>query len=232
MNRYSVIREKRRREIVLLRGCGCAYRRCAFCDYYHDADVDAASNYVLNKEVLSRVNGELGELEVINSGSVFELDGDTLSLIKRVCCEKGIRTLHFEAHYMYAPKIPALRREFDGIAVKMKLGLETFDFDMREGVLHKGIAERDPQKIAEHFDEANLLFGLVGQTAESMTRDIKLGLSLFERVCVNIMCENSTAVRPDAAVVAEFVQKVYPAYADDPRVDILMENTDFGVGEL
>ncbi|MCX4384174.1 MAG: radical SAM protein [Clostridia bacterium] len=231
MDRYSVIREKRKREIVLLRGSGCKYKKCAFCDYYHDSNVDAAANFALNATVLGRVTGEYGDLEVINSGSVFELDRDTIALIKKVCRDKHIGTVHFESHFMYADKIPALRREFDGVALKMKLGLETFDYDYREGVLCKGIRERDPEKIARHFDEANFLFGLRGQTAAGMTEDIKLGLKYFERICINIMCENSTAVRPDAAAIAEFMQAVYPVYKDDPRIDILIQNTDFGVGD-
>ena len=44
------------------------------------------------------------------------------------------------------------------------------------------------------------------------------------------MCENTTSVKPDGAVADVFLRKVYPLYKDDPRVDILIENTDFGVG--
>ena len=40
MQRYSTITEKNPREIVLLRGRGCRYRRCAFCDYHEDASCD------------------------------------------------------------------------------------------------------------------------------------------------------------------------------------------------
>lgn len=80
-------------------------------------------------------------------------------------------------------------------------------------------------------DEANLLFGLTGQTAESMARDMELGLAHFRRLCVNIMCENSTNIQPDRAVIGAFLRELYPRYKDDPRVDILLCNTDFGVGD-
>ena len=33
MERYSVITEKNRREIVLLRAFPCAWGKCSFCDY-------------------------------------------------------------------------------------------------------------------------------------------------------------------------------------------------------
>lgn len=230
MERYARITEKAKREIVLLRGTGCAYRKCLFCDYHTDCHPDEDANFTLNDGVLSRVTGEYGDLEVINSGSVFELDKRTLARIHALCREKNIRKLHFESHYIYRDKIPALRATFADVELKMKLGLETFDYDLRENVLHKGIPAREPNEIAAAFDEANFLFGIRGQTAESMQRDVRLGLRHFERICINIMCANSTAVAPDADVIAAFTSCVYPLYADNERVDILLHNTDFGVG--
>lgn len=230
MQRYDVIRAKRPREIVLLRTTGCMYRKCAFCDYHLDRSPDVRANYELNASVLDRVTGEFGDLEVINSGSVFDFDEPTLDLIRAVCGERGITTIHFESHYGYRRRIPALRAAFADFDLKMKLGLETFDAEFRELVLHKGIAETDPARIAEHFDEANFLFGLKGQTLASMERDIELGLAHFERICLNVMCENSTPVKPDPSVVEAFVCEIYPRYRNDARVDMLVSNTDFGVG--
>ncbi len=230
--RYSVITEKNPREIVMLRGSGCKWRRCTFCDYHLDASPDAAANYALNEQVLGQVRGIYGRLEVINSGSIVDLDERTRSLIRSICLEKHINTLHFECHYMHRRELPACRSYFAdaGITTKVKIGVETFDADYRERILDKGISERDPARIAEGFDEACLLFGLSGQTSVSMIDDIRTGLSCFERVCVNLMTENSTPVKPDAQVLADFMENVYPLYRDDPRVDILLNNTDFGVG--
>lgn len=230
MERYSQIHEKRPREIVLLRGRGCAYRKCPFCDYHLDSCSDGEENFALNQSVLSRVTGKFHELEVINSGSVFELDEKTLALLRTRCAEKHITVLHFESHYLYEAQIPALRKAFAPVTLKMKLGLETFDYDFRETVLKKGIPVRDPQRIAKNFDEANFLFGIRGQTKESMERDLELGLTYFERICVNLMCENSTPVKPDKAVISLFLNELYPRYRENERVDILIDNLDFGVG--
>lgn len=230
MPRYSVITTKQPREIVLLRGQGCVYKRCAFCDYHLDASPDIAANIRLNRDVLSRVTGVYGELEVINSGSVFELDDDTLDHIASVCTACAIDTIHFESHYLYRARIPELRERFGAFDLKLKLGLETFDHDFRENVLHKGIPDADPATIVRNFDEANLLVGLPTQTVSSMTRDIELGLTYFERICVNVMCANSAALQPDPTVVTTFMQELYPRCNRDPRIDILVENTDFGVG--
>ncbi|MDE6869405.1 MAG: radical SAM protein [Clostridia bacterium] len=231
MQRYSVIDNKRSREIVLLRGRGCVYKKCTFCDYYLDSCQDEGANFGINKETLDKVSGIYGDLEIINSGSVFELDDATLEYIQKTCREKGIKTLHFEAHYLYRSRIPQLRERFKDFCLKLKLGLETFDYHLREDVLCKGIAEQDPQKISSGFDEVNLLFGLSGQSVESMQRDMQLALEKFERVCVNIMCDNTTAVKPDKNVIGEFMKFIYPQYIDNVRVDILVNNTDFGVGD-
>ena len=112
----------------------------------------------------------------------------------------------------------------------MKLGLESFDPALREDVLKKGIAETDPAAIARDFDEANMLVGITGQTRESLQRDFELGLEHFERLCVNVMCPNTTPVKPDQAVIELFMREFYPALEANPRVDVLVNNTDFGVG--
>lgn len=138
MERYSIIHEKNSREIVLLRGSGCVYTKCTFCDYYSDSCKNEEENFRLNSKVLENVTGIYQNLEVINSGSVFELDKNTVELIKKVCKQKNIHTIHFESHYLYNNRIADLRKEFSDFTLKMKLGLETFDYDFRENVLKKG----------------------------------------------------------------------------------------------
>lgn len=232
MNRYSIITEKNKREIVLLRGSGCKWRRCRFCDYHKDFSRDEAENFALNRQELAKVTGVYGKLEVINSGSFVDLDEQTMQLIVDFCVERSIREVHFECHWMHRAEIPALRRRFAGcgVEVKMKIGVETFDAVYRETVLCKGMDETEPKRIAEDFDEVCLLFGLEGQTEASMRRDVEIGLRYFQRVCVNIMVENTTKIKPDASVIDVFVKRIYPDYIQNQRVDILMENTDFGVG--
>lgn len=90
MERYSLIKDKQPREIVLLRGAGCVYKRCTFCDYHTDCDQDTAANFRLNQAVLDRVTGLFGELEVINSGSVFELD--VRSTVAKIFARKRFET--------------------------------------------------------------------------------------------------------------------------------------------
>ena len=69
--RYSKIIGKNQREICLLRGFPCAWGKCAFCDYIEDNGRDTQAMVSLNHQVLQKVTGEFGVLEVINSGSCF-----------------------------------------------------------------------------------------------------------------------------------------------------------------
>lgn len=231
-NRYAVIDEKNKREIIMLIGKGCAWRRCRFCDYHLDFDTDEETCYQLNRQQIQRVTGVHRKLEVINSGSFVDLDPQTMASIEDVCVAKGIQEVHFESHWMHRDEIGALRARFGaiGVTVKVKIGVETFDALFRESYLDKGIDTENPEKIAEFFDECCLLHGIPGQTASSMKRDIEIGLAHFERVCVNIMQANNKPIKPDPDVIAKFALEVYPLYADNDRVDILMENTAFGVG--
>ncbi len=232
MIRYSVITQKNPREIVMLRGNGCKWRRCRFCDYHLDYSKDTESNYELNKEQLAKVTGLYHKLEIINSGSFTDLDEKTLTLIEQICLEKEISELHFECHWMHREEVPAFRECFQrlGITLKLKIGVETFDSLFRESYLDKGITTDDPDEIASYFDEVCLLFGLPGQSVSSMRNDIETGLRYFERVCVNIMTQNQMPIQPDDRVIALFKTEIYPDYAQNDRVDILIENTDFGVG--
>lgn len=231
MKRYGVIKNKYPREILLLRGKGCKWRGCTFCDYHLDASQDERANFILNKQALDQVTGEFGVMEIVNSGSVTELDKDTWKYISKVCADKKIFILIFEAHWMYRDALDEIRSFFKTVDIKFKVGVETFDIDLRERVLNKNFGSVSPIEIAKYFQHINLLQGIVGQTVESMTNDIKVGLKYFERLCVNVMQENSKFIKPDLHVISDFKKYVYPKFIDESRVDILLNNTDFGIGE-
>lgn len=232
MERYSVIEEKNKREIILLRGSGCKWRRCRFCDYHLDFSSNEEENYKLNKVEIEKVTGIYEKLEVINSGSFVDLDEKTMMLLEKVCKRRDLKEIHFECHWKHKEMVSTIRKRFAafGVLVKVKIGVETFDALFRESYLDKGIDTDSPEEIAKYFDECCLLFGIPGQSKESMLGDIETGLKYFERICINIMQENGKAIKADNRVIINFVNEIYPIYADNKRVDILMENTAFGVG--
>lgn len=229
MERYNVITAKNPREIVLLKGFPCAWGKCTFCDYISDNSRDEAEMAELNSRVLSRVSGQTGALEVINSGSCFELPRDTLSRIRQIVKEKKIRRLFFESHWMYRNRLQEMR-EFMGIPVVFKIGVETFDNDFRERVLNKHAPFRTPEEVAAYFDSPCLMVCVKGQTQKMIDSDIEILKKYFRLGTVNVFTNNSTAVRQDPALVRWFREKY--AYLDgDPSVEVLYRNTDFGVGD-
>ena len=232
LTRYAVIKEKYPREIVLLRGRGCFWKQCRFCDYHKDSSPNEAESYAINNEALSQVTGCYGILEVVNSGSFPELDTATMMRIREVCREKNIRQIHLEAHWRYVPFLELAREAFaeDGVRVKFKIGVESFVHAYREGLLNKGMGEVTPQEIARHFDEICLLVGFPGQTRLSMRKDILKGLRYFERVCVNVMTPCSASLQPHHAVIQRFLTTIYHEFKNHPSVDILLTNTAWGIG--
>lgn len=232
MERYSIIKNKNPREIVLLRGSGCKWKRCTFCDYHLDFSTNQKANFDINSEALSKVTGLYSKLEVINSGSFCDLDDKTIALIVETCIKNKITTVHFECHYIHRAEVETIKKLFadNNIIVKIKTGVETFNVNYRENVMKKGFGSATPKDIAEYADEVCLLFGLTGQTEQSMINDIETGLKYFDRVCVNIMTPNTTEIQPNLNVISIFQNKVAKNYINNNRVDILFENTDFGVG--
>lgn len=232
MKRYSKILDKDKREIVLLIGNGCKWSKCKFCNYHLDKNKDEGEQYKINAEALDKVTGEFGVLEAINSGSIFELNEKSFNKLLEVCKQKEIKRLIIESHYMYKSRIITLREKCSklGIVLQVKGGVETFDADFREKVLNKGLGYPTLSDLQEVFDIVNLLVGVEGQTLEQVEENIKIGIENFDRVCVNLYKEMEDIMPADEKLKARFMKEVYPLYKDYENVDILVENTDFGVG--
>lgn len=230
MNRYSIIDIKNPREIVLLRSHACKWGRCFFCDYIADNAEDEGMMIKENREVLEKVDGRYKTLEVINSASVFELPKQTWIDIKSICEEKNIEKLYFEAYYNYRNRLDEVRRFFDGIEVQFKCGIESFDDAFRNEYLNKNINFKSPAEVASYFENICLLVGIKGQTPAMVDYDMKCLLKYFKRGCINVFVENTTPVRRDETIVSYFKEKY--GYLDEyENIEILWNNTDFGVGE-
>lgn len=229
MERYNRITSKNKREIVLLKARPCAWGKCRFCDYIDDNSRNLEEMVSLNKEILSRVTGEFGVLEVINSGSCFELPKETLEEIRRVIREKQIRRLFFEAHWMYRKHLQEMR-DFMGIPITFKIGVETFDNDFRENYLNKHADFSSAREVRQWFESPCLMVGIKGQTKEMIDRDIFLLKKYFPLGTINVFTDNSTDVKRDQALVDWFMDQ-YAWLLDDPSVEVLYDRTDFGVGD-
>lgn len=230
--RYNKIEDKHQREIVLLKSFPCKYGKCSFCNYIEDNSLDEKEIDRVNLEVLQEVTGEYGVLEVINSGSVFELTQRTLAEIKKVVLEKNIKTLYFEIYYGYIKRLKEIREYFSEIEIRFRMGLETFDNRYRIEGYNKNFSlnEEQLEEIGKEVYSVCLLICTKGQTKEMIDRDIELGLRYFRGITINIFIDNGTVVKRDEELVRWFIKK-YSYLTDDDRVELLIDNKDLGVFE-
>lgn len=230
--RYNKITDKHQREIVLLKSLPCRYGKCSFCNYIEDNSTDIDEIDRVNLEVLKNITGEFGVLEVINSGSVFEITPNTLVEIKRIVMEKNIKVLYFEIYYGYINLLDKIRDYFKGVEVRFRMGLETFDNDFRINCYNKNfhLEEKDYLMLGERLYSVCLLVCTKGQTREMITRDIELGLKYFKNITINIFIDNGTVVKRDNELVKWFVRE-YSYLTKDDRVELLIDNKDLGVFE-
>lgn len=215
------------REFVLLQGRGCRWGKCTFCNYHLDV---SENPFEVNRPVLERVTGEYGVLDIINSGSAMELDEQTIQLVKKVVREKNIHTLWFEAHFMYRNRLADFARLFAPAVVKFRCGVESFSPEQRKR-WNKGVPEWvTPEDVARHFNGVCLLCCTDDDSRERIVEDIRTAKEYFEYFSVNLFCNNGTPIRRDEVLVEWFKNNMYPLIKDDPAIEILVDNTDLGVG--
>lgn len=223
MDRYSKVINKNLREIVLLKALPCIWGKCAFCDYIDDNDDNIAEINKLNKEVLNNITGEFGVLEVINSGSCFEIPRESLEYIKKIVVEKKIKKLFLESHWCYKNRLQEMR-DFFGIEIIFKIGVETFDNSFRNLVLNKNANFKTVDEVKESFQSVCLLVGIKGQTKEMIKRDINLVLENFKYATINVFINNTTDVKRDEELVQWFTDN-FKYLEDYQYIEVLYNNT-------
>lgn len=231
IQRYAKITESGiPREIILLKSLPCNWGKCSFCDYIHDNSNDINEIDRFNAEVIQKVSGGLKTLQVINSGSCFEIPPASLQMLKSKVVETGISRLIFEAHWMYRHRLGEMRAFFQ-IPVLFITGIETFDDHFRNGILKKGINFSSVSEVAELFDSVCLMVGIKGQTREMIKNDINIVLQHFKHATINLYNDNSTGIKADKELQTWFRHE-YSWLADEKKIDVLFEITDFGVGTI
>lgn len=229
MDRYNIIHGKNKREIVLLKGFPCVWGKCSFCDYIDDNSRDQNEINNLNIDVLDNVKGTYGVLEVINSGSCFELPKGTLEYIKKVIEEKNIKKLFFESHWCYRNRLQEMRDYFK-VDIVFKIGVESFDNDFRNDFLNKNARFEDYTEVKKYFSSVCLMVGIKGQTKEMIKKDVDIVLNNFDYGTINIFTENTTKIERDEDLIKWF-EREYRFLQSEEKIEVLFENTDFGVGD-
>lgn len=229
MDRYNEIKNKNQREIVLLKGFPCIWGKCSFCDYTLDNDVNEEEMNKLNFEVLENVTGKYKVLEVINSGSCFEIPKKTLDKIKEVIKKQGIQKLFLESHWCYRNRLDEMRKFF-GIEIIFKIGVESFDYNFRNDFLNKNAKFKTVEELKSYFDSPCMMVGIKGQTKEMIDKDIEIVLNNFKHATINVFVDNTSKIKRDNDLARWFKEK-YAFLDDNDYIEVLYNNTDFGVGD-
>lgn len=230
-HRYSKIEGNFEREIVLLKGRPCSYGKCKFCNYTLDNSENEDENFKFNKNILRNVTGEYNVLEVINSGNACDLDLDTLNLIKNILKEKQIKVLYLEMYLNKVKEIEKFRKFFDGVELRFRIGLESFDDEFRKELGKNFIFQNLKDQIVKNYYSACIMVGIKGQSKEMILNDIKEGLNNFSTITVNKWVNNTTEVKADNELSKWFITTIYPIIKDNPRIEVLIDNKDLGVFE-
>ncbi|PKL45976.1 MAG: radical SAM protein [Candidatus Riflebacteria bacterium HGW-Riflebacteria-2] len=217
-----------KREIILLKAFPCKWGRCSFCDYIHDNSEDEVAMNATNHEVIACVTGKHGVLQVINSGSCFEIPQASLQLVKETVDHLHIRKLYMEAWWGYRHRLDEMR-DFFGVPIVFITGIETFDEYFRNQVLKKGFDFNSVEEVRRYFQSICLMVGIKGQTREMIANDIKILLDNFEYATINLYVNNTTGIEADISL-QDWFKHEFAWLKNRPGIDVLFENTDFGVG--
>lgn len=233
--RYSKVKGRFAREIVLLKSFPCIYGKCSFCNYIEDNSSNEEEINITNQEVLKKITGEFKVLEVINSGSVFEIPKESLEKIRDIVYEKGINILYFEIYYSYIKRLNEIISFFNlekKVELRFRMGMETFDNDFRINVYNKKffLREEELKYLSNNIYSVCLLIGTRGQTKEMIRKDIEMGLKYFKAITVNVFVNNGTLVKRDEELVRWFITEMKELFNNE-RVEILIDNKELGVFE-
>lgn len=229
MQRYNKITQKIPREILLLKSLPCIYGKCSFCNYILDNSQNTDEIAATNATLIKAITGEFGIVEIINSGSVFELPISTLEAIRQQVSTRSVHTLYFEAYYGYRKRLQEMRDFFSQQNIRYRIGIETFDDDFRKKILNKPFSTANLTELAEEFYACCLLICIKGQTKAQILEDIECARHYFREITINVFVDNGTAVSRDPALVSWFVQYIYPHIKDEQHIEILIDNKDLGV---
>lgn len=214
----------------MLKAFPCKWAQCHFCDYIHDNSDVEAEILAANQAALAQVTGRFGVLQVINSGSCFEIPPSSMNLIKKTAERNGITQLFFEAHWLYRHRLQEIRDYFS-VPIIFITGIETFDAHFRNVVLGKGIEFNDVAEVRKYFQSVCLMVGIHGQTREMIRNDVDILLKNFAHGTINLFVDNTTTIKADRDL-QEWFKDEFSWLINEKKIDILFANTDFGVGGI
>lgn len=120
---------------------------------------------------------------------------------------------------------------------KSVLDMVTGEFGVLDIINSGSALELDPETIAA-IQEVVKSKGICllcctdtpGDTRERVLKDIALAEEHFEYYSLNLFCPNSTSLKRNEEMAQWVVSDVYPSLLHSSKAEVLIDNTDLGVG--
>ena len=157
------------------------------------------------------------------------MPSDVWELVRDRISKAQIQELICESWWGYNKRFHEIH-EFFPCPVRIKIGVETFDHHLRNDVLNKGMVFETPEEVAAVTDTICLLVGFRGQTRDSVRRDISILLEHFRFGCINLFTPNRLSEGLMDEEIKQWFQEEYAWLDNHPTIEILWENTDWGIG--
>ncbi|EPZ54439.1 putative radical SAM domain protein [[Clostridium] sordellii ATCC 9714] len=98
-------------------------------------------------------------------------------------------------------------REFFGIEIIFKIGVESFDYNFRNNFLNKNAKFKTVEELKSYFDSPCMMVGIKGQTKEMIDKDIEIVLNNFKHATINVFVDNTSKIKRDNDLVRWFKEK-------------------------
>jgi uncharacterized Fe-S cluster-containing MiaB family protein len=186
-----------RRLVVILRGFPCSYGKCTFCPFAIEQSVSPSVILRDNRRIISQAIKEKEDynperIAVFNGGSFHELPYDTVERL-RPLATGVVFEVEERSEYVTLESLRALLDYYKPERLIVRIGFESFDEEIREEVLRKGMPDSELQRVVRVRIEAQsmglpveiwsyLLFGMEGIPEETVARSLRAFKKIFDGV--------------------------------------------------
>jgi len=186
-----------RRLVLVLRGLPCAWGRCTFCPFSLEQSVNLGEVIRDNRRVIREALRLLGEcrasrVSVFNGSSFYELPYETVAEL-RPLTEGRVVDIESRPEYLSLGSLRAALQALGARLLVVRVGLEVWDDEIREGLLRKGIPRSEILRVSRLRLEARerglpvqiyayVLFGVEGVPEEKVLESLRVFNKLFDGV--------------------------------------------------
>ncbi|MGQ9719368.1 MAG: hypothetical protein ACUVWK_06005 [Nitrososphaerales archaeon] len=181
--------EGERRATAILKGFVCSWNRCTFCCFYEEAakdldDLTSTAKSIIKKIRDLTIEKPVDRLSFFNGGSFLELPWEVIDDLSKVTKQKMV-DVESRPEFLTMDSISRLYKALSPRKLVIRIGFESVNDSIRNGLLNKGISSYELKRILGLRDEvknkfndaiefvAYVLFSIEGIEDESVVESVK-----------------------------------------------------------